>query len=81
MATDQLNHFIEEHAEQLSDEDLHAAHERILDILDDRKWDAILASPEAQAYAAKERKEVIAEHLAGKTIEYIPGKSIADLIQ
>jgi len=36
MATDQLNHIIEE-VEQLSDEDRQAAHELILDILDNRK--------------------------------------------
>jgi hypothetical protein len=66
MANDQLNHIIEE-AEQLSDEDLQAAHERILDILDDRKWDKLLNSPESITYAEKRREEVIAEHLAGKT--------------
>jgi hypothetical protein len=80
MAVDQLNHIIEE-VEQLSDEDLQAAHERILDILDDRKWDKLLNSPESIAYAEKRREEVIAEHLAGKTKKYIPGKSIADLFQ
>ena len=80
MATDQLNHIIEE-AEQLSDEDLQAAHERILDILDDRKWDKLLATPEARAYSAKRRKEVIAEYEAGETIPYIQGKSLAELFQ
>jgi hypothetical protein len=80
MAVDQLNHIIEE-IEQLSDEDLQAAYERILDILDDRKWDKLLNSPESIAYAEKRREEVIAEHLAGKTKKYIPGKSIADLFQ
>jgi len=80
MATDHLNRIIEE-AERLSDEDLQAAHERILDILDDRKWDKLLNSPESIAYAEKRREEVIAEHLAGKTKKYIPGKSIADLFR
>jgi hypothetical protein len=45
----------------------------------DEKWDALLNSPEADAYAARRREEVIAEHLAGKTKKYIPGKSIAEL--
>lgn len=80
MATDQVDHVIEE-IERLSDEDLQAAHERILNILDDRKWDKTLNSPESIAYAAKEREKVIAEHLAGKTKKYIPGKSIADLFR
>ncbi len=55
MAIDQLNHIIEE-IEQLSDEDLQAAHERILDILDDRKWDKLLSSPKSITYAEKRRK-------------------------
>ena len=80
MATDELNHVVEE-AERLSDEDLQAASERILDILDDRKWDTLLNSPKAQAYAEKREKEVIEEHLAGRTKKYIPGKSIADLFR
>ena len=80
MATNQLNHIIEE-AERLSDEDLQAAHERILDILDERKWNALLSSPEARAYSAKRRQEVIAEYEAGETIPYIQGKSLAELFQ
>jgi uncharacterized protein (UPF0335 family) len=36
MTTDQLNHIIEE-IEQLSDENLQAVHEWILDILDNRR--------------------------------------------
>ena len=49
MTTDQLNHIIEE-AERLSDEDLQAAHARIQEMLNDRKWDKLLASPESIAY-------------------------------
>ncbi len=80
MATDQLNHIIEE-VEQLSDQDLEAAHERILDILDERKWDKLLATPESRSYSAKRRKEVIAEYEAGETIPYVQGKSLAELFQ
>ena len=55
--------------------------EKILETIEEAQWDETLASPESQAYAEKRRKEVIAEHLAGKTKEYIPGKSIAELFQ
>ncbi|HEY4036677.1 MAG TPA: hypothetical protein VGL94_22200 [Ktedonobacteraceae bacterium] len=47
----------------------------------DEKWDETLASPESRAYSAKQREEVIAEHLAGETIPYVQGKSLAELFQ
>jgi hypothetical protein len=80
MATDQLKDAWEQ-LEKLSPEKQNVIAEQILEAIEEAKWDETFASPEAQAYAAKERKEVIAEHLAGKTKKYIPGKSIADLIQ
>ncbi len=52
MATDQLNHIVEE-VEQLSDEDLEAAYKRIEEIRSTRKWDAIWKRPEAIAMARR----------------------------
>jgi len=80
MATDQLKAALEE-AEKLSPEDQNLIAEQILETIEEAKWDETLASPESQAYAEKRRKEVVAEHLAGKTKEYIPGKSLAELFQ
>ena len=56
MAIEELNHIIEE-AEQLSLEDLEAAHKRIEEILSKRKWDAIWKKPEALALAKKLAEE------------------------
>ena len=56
MATDELNHVVEE-AERLSDEDLQAASERILDILDDRKWDTLLNSPRRKRMPKNAKKK------------------------
>jgi hypothetical protein len=55
--------------------------ENILETIEESQWDETLTSPESQAYAEKRRKEVIKEHLSGKTKKYIPGKSIAELFQ
>ncbi len=54
---------------------------KLADLLDDRRWNKLFASPEAQAYSAMRRKEVIAEYEAGETIPYVLGKSLADLFQ
>jgi hypothetical protein len=57
MATDQINHAIEEYADQISDEDLQAAHKRIEEILSTRKWNAIWKNPEAIELAKKLAEE------------------------
>ena len=64
MATDQLNHIVEE-VEQLSDEDLEAAYKRIEEIRSTRKWDAIWKRPEAIAMARK-----LAEKSRDDDVEY-----------
>jgi hypothetical protein len=78
MATDQLNHFIEE-AEQLSDEDLQAAHARIQEILNDRKWDKTLASPESIAYEKKVRAKIEADITTGNIKNYISDNDLEEL--
>lgn len=78
MEIEQVNHIVEE-AKQLSYDELKTVSERILEMLGNIKWDELLTSQKSQAYAEKRRKEVIEEHLAGKTVQYIPGKSIAKL--
>jgi len=56
MATDHLKHVVEE-VEQLSTEDLEAAHKRIEEILSTRKSDAIWEKPEAIVMAQKLAEE------------------------
>ena len=55
--------------------------ENILETIEEVQWDETFASSESQAYTEKRRKEVIKQHLAGKTKKYISGKSIAELFQ
>lgn len=57
MATDQINHAIEEYADQTSDENLEAAYRRIEEILSTRKWNAIWKNPQAIALAKKLAEE------------------------
>ena len=78
MATDQLNHVIEE-AERLSDEDLQAAHKRIQEILNDRKWDKTLASPESIAYEKKVRAKIERDIATGNVKNYISGDNLEEL--
>jgi len=78
MAADQLNHVIEE-AERLSDEDLQAAHTRIQEILNDRKWDKLLASPESIAYEKKERAKIEADIATGNIKNYISDDNLEEL--
>jgi hypothetical protein len=72
-------------AEKLSLKDQDMLAKQILESIEemewDEKWDETLATPESQAYCAKREAEVIAEHLAGRTIEYIPGKSLEELFR
>jgi len=76
----QADHVIEA-AKQLSLDELKAVSERILDMLDDMKWDELLATPESDAYLAKLEEELEADIAAGRIINYIPGKSLAELFQ
>ena len=70
-----------EAAKQLSLDELKAVSERILDMLDDMKWDELLATPESDAYLAKLEEELEVDIAAGRIIKYIPGKSLAELFQ
>lgn len=70
-----------EAAKQLSLDELKAVSEHILDMLDDMKWDELLATPESDAYLAKLEEELEADIAAGRVIKYEPGKSLAELFQ
>ncbi len=47
----------------------------------DEKWDATLATPESDAFLDRLEEEAKADRAAGKSIKYIPGKSLAELFQ
>lgn len=78
MATDQLNHFIEE-AEHLSDEDLQAAYTRIQEILNDRKWNKLLASPESITYEKKVHAKIEADIATDNIKNYISDDRLEEL--
>ncbi|HWS83118.1 MAG TPA: hypothetical protein VN207_02545 [Ktedonobacteraceae bacterium] len=80
MATDQLKHAYEA-AEKLSLKDQDMIAEKILEEIEDLKWDETLASPESQAYMEKMAAEIKTDIAAGRIIKYVPGKSLAELFQ
>jgi hypothetical protein len=74
------DHIIEE-AMHLSLDELKAVSERILEEIEEREWDRILATPESIAYHERMRAEIEEDKAAGHLIEYIPGKSLEELFQ
>jgi hypothetical protein len=53
-----------------------------VDVLEwNEKWDATLATPESDAFLDRLEEEAKADRAAGKSIKYIPGKSLAELFQ
>lgn len=55
--------------------------EKILEAIEDAKWEEWLAQPEISQMMDDLAEEAKAEHLAGKTIKYVQGKSLAELFQ
>jgi len=84
MVTNQLRQAYEK-AEKLSLKDQDMLATKILEEIEamewDEKWDAILATPESDAYLDKLEKEAKADFAAGRVIEYIPGKSLEELFR
>jgi hypothetical protein len=70
------HHLIEE-ASRFTYDELKSLSDTILDMLDDKKWDELFASPKSIAYATRRQQEL----LTADTIPYIPGKSLADLFR
>ena len=54
---------------------------KILEAIEDAGWDEWLAQPEISRIIDEFAEEAKAEHLAGKTIKYVPGKSLTELFQ
>ncbi|HWS83297.1 MAG TPA: hypothetical protein VN207_03465 [Ktedonobacteraceae bacterium] len=83
MTTDELN-AIWERMEKLNPKNQDMIAKKILEEIEAMEWDEIwdetFASLESQAFSAKQRKEAIAEHLAGETLLY-RGGSLAKLFQ
>ncbi len=84
MATDQLKAAYQR-AEKLSLKDQDMLAKKILEEIEamewDEKWDATLATPESDVFLDKLEEEAKADRAAGKSIKYIPGKSLAELFQ
>ena len=55
--------------------------EKVLEAIEDAEWDERLACPDVIEMLDASAKEAKAEHLAGKTIKYVPWKSLAELFQ
>lgn len=55
--------------------------EKILEAIEDAEWDERLARPDVTAMLDASAEDAKAEHLAGKTIKYVQGKSLAELFQ
>jgi hypothetical protein len=54
---------------------------RLLEEIEERKWDRILATPESIAYHERMCAEIEKDKAAGRLIEYVPGKSLEGLFQ
>ena len=83
----QVDHIVEE-VKRLPLDDLKTVLERVLaeiedreEEIEDREWDRVLATPESIAYHERMREEIEKDKAAGRLIEYIPGKSLAELFQ
>jgi hypothetical protein len=52
---------------------------KILEAIEDAEWDEWFAQSEISQMMDESAEEAKTEHLAGKTIKYVPGKSLAEL--
>jgi hypothetical protein len=80
MATNQLRTAYEA-AEKLPLKYQDLIAEKILAEIEEAEWDEWLALPEVSEMMDELEAKAKAQHLAGKTKKYIPGKSLAELFQ
>jgi len=80
MATDQLKAAYEA-AEKLPLKYQDMIAEKILEEIEEAQWDEWFAQPEVSKMMDELEAKAKAQHLAGKTKKYIPGKSLAELFQ
>jgi hypothetical protein len=80
MATDQLRAAYEA-AEKLSLKYQDLIAEKILEEIEEAKWEEWLALPETEKKLSELEAKAKAQHLAGETKKYVPGKSLAELFQ
>jgi len=80
MATNQLKAAYEA-AEKLPLKYQDLIAEKILEEIEEAEWDEWLAQPEISNMMDELEAKAKAQHLAGKTKKYIPGKSLAELFQ
>jgi hypothetical protein len=76
LMTEPTQHIIEE-ASRLTYDELKSVSDTILDMLDDKRWDDLFASPKSIAFELKYTQE----HQNEPVIEYVPGKSLEGLFQ
>ncbi len=76
----QTERFVEE-AKQLSLDDLKAVSEQLLEEIEDREWDRVLTSPEGEADNEREYQKTLDAKKAGKFTEYVPGKTLEELME
>ena len=80
MATNQLRHAYEQ-AEKLSLKYQDMIADKILEEIEEARWEKWLSLPETDAYFDKLEEELKADIRAGRIVKHIPGKSLAELFQ
>jgi len=80
MATNQLRQAYEQ-AEKLPFKYQDMIAEKILEAIEEAEWDEWLARADIAEMLDNSAEEAKAEHLTGKTIKYVQGKSLAELFQ
>jgi hypothetical protein len=78
--SNETEHIIEA-AKQLSLDDLKTISEQLLEEIEDREWDRVLTSPEGEADNEREYQKTLDAKKAGKFIEYVPGKTLEELME
>ena len=80
MATNRLRHAYEQ-AEKLPLKYQDMIAEKILEEIEESRWEEWLSQPETDAYLDKLEEELKADIKAGRIVEHIPGKSLEELFQ
>jgi len=80
MVSNQLRHAYEQ-AEKLPLKYQEMIAEKILEEIEEARWEEWLAQPETDAYLDTLEEELKADIKAGRVIKHIPGKSLAELFQ
>jgi len=80
MATNQLRHAYEQ-AEKLPLKYQDMIAEKILEEIEEARWEEWLSQPKTDAYLDRLEEDLKADIKAGRIVEHIPGKSLEELFQ